>query len=144
METFIKVFLVLQFSLPNELQKINRNSFQVNYLSFSSCLMLKKSRIRVISIKKKISHKNHLKLSHSNRSWKPSFTMFSFFLNPLSASVALIQKPVNWDWDLYEGNPALDGLKETGTILIYAYPFPPKKVQQFHKSTLHFPGYPDN
>ena len=64
---FIEVFLVLY-------EFIYRNSFQINCLSLSSCLILKMWRLRVISVKKK-----YLKLSHINPSRKPSALRFFHF-----------------------------------------------------------------
>ena len=42
--------------------RIYGNSFQVNCLSPNRYLMLKKGRLRVILVKKKISHNNNLRL----------------------------------------------------------------------------------
>ena len=53
--------------------------------------MLKKQRPQVISVKKKISHKNYLKLSHINPSRKPSFTVFSFLLKE-TGTILISQK----------------------------------------------------
>ena len=77
-KNFIKVFLVLGFFLPSELKRMYRNSFfRANFLSsfFDSCLMLKVLKLQIISdknVNKKISHKNYVKLSQDNTSWKSS------------------------------------------------------------------------
>ena len=107
---FSKVFLMLWFSLPYKLSRIRRNSVQVNCLSLNRYLLLKKWRHWAISVKKKISHNNYLKLYLILTHHKTKlFVFFLFFI-------------------LLKGN---------GSILIF-YTTP--KNKQFHEAILNFPG----
>ena len=63
------------FSASWTLTNVKKQLFQANFLSslFNSCLMLKVFKLQIISDRnanKKISHKNYLKLSQDNPSWK--------------------------------------------------------------------------
>ena len=96
METFIKVFFMLWFSLPYKLSRIRRNSVQVNCLSLNRYLLLKKWRHWAISVKKKISHNNYLKLyliltHHKTKLFV--FFLFSFCLKETGPFLFFTQRP---------------------------------------------------
>ena len=93
---FSKVFLMLWFSLPYKLSRIRRNSFQVNCLSLNRYLLLKKWRHWAISVKKKISHNNYLKLyliltHHKTKLFV--FFLFSFCLKETGPFLFFTQRP---------------------------------------------------
>ena len=93
---FSKVFLMLWFTLPHKLSRIRRNSFQVNCLSLNRYLLLKKWRHWAISVKKKISHNNYLKLyliltHHKTKLFV--FFLFSFCLKETGPFLFFTQRP---------------------------------------------------
>ena len=91
-----KFFLCFWFSLPHKLSRIRRNSFQVNCLSLNRYLLLKKWRHWAISVKKKISHNNYLKLyliltHHKTKLFV--FFLFSFCLKETGPFLFFTQRP---------------------------------------------------
>ena len=68
-------------------EKINENTYGGNRFSFYST---------VFFIIRKFTHEHKHKLLEISSKFREHFFSNSFSLNPLNASVALIQKPVNW------------------------------------------------